>query len=88
VIVRYLDVFRTRDRPPETHAIPVVHPNAALPTSVASEFFEPVAGRNAQIVQRSGDLKLPDLASRNRLDVHESPHAFPSGESFGIPVFE
>jgi hypothetical protein len=50
VIVRYFDIVSILLMPHEANPILVVDPDAVLPMPVSLEFFQPIAGRNSEIV--------------------------------------
>jgi len=82
VIVHDLDVFRTGIRPAKADAELVVDADAVLPGAVPLERFESVAWRDAQVVEPSRDLQLPQLAPRDRRDVREPSDLHAARESF------
>jgi len=72
VIIHDLYVFGACERPPKADTELLVHADTVLPGAVAFEGFEPVARRDAEVFEMAGDLQLPKLESRDRLDVHEA----------------
>src|SRR5665648_862578 len=88
VIVHDLDVFGTGCRPAEADAVLVVDADAVLAGAGALERLEPVAGRDAQVVEASGDLQLAQPAARDRLEVHEASDPPTTGQRLRIRVLE
>jgi hypothetical protein len=88
VVVHDLDILRTGSRPAEADAILVIHPDAVLAHAIAPERFEAVARRHTEVVEHGRNLALPELSSRNRLDVDETLHPNSTGESFGVRILE
>jgi hypothetical protein len=43
-----------------------------LPCAITFQRFQPIAGRHPKIVQSARNLQLPQLASGDSRDVHES----------------
>ena len=74
---------RSRRGPAETEPILIVHPNAVLSGPIALKRLEPVAGWHSEVVEASGDLELPQLATCDRLDTREPLHPRPPA-SFSV----
>jgi hypothetical protein len=51
VIIDDLDVNRSRARPDKADAVLVVGPNRMLPSSIASQGFEPIARGHAELIE-------------------------------------
>ena len=64
----------------------VVDANAVLPDPIAFERLESVAGRDAKVIELSGDLKLAELATRHRLERDEAPDPPAGAERCGIRI--
>jgi hypothetical protein len=85
VVIHDLDVFSAAGRPAEANPELVVDPDAVLPSAVAPERFEPVAGRHLKVFEPACDLQLPKLAPSGRLyapEPFDSP-AFRQGLGLG-----
>jgi len=57
-----------------------------LTCPVALESLEPIPRRDSQVVERSGNLKLPQLPPRHSLDGDELLHPLSAGQSLGRTV--
>jgi hypothetical protein len=66
----------------------IVDTNAPLSGAVAREFFQTVAGRNAQKIKRCGGMKLLQLAHGDDGKGIEPHHAPPLKQSFRIGTME
>jgi len=84
MIIHDFDVLCAPRSPAEAHAELIVHADTVLPGAVALECFEPVPWRHPEIFQPARDLQLPQLASRNGLDVREPPDPPAFRESFRV----
>jgi hypothetical protein len=62
VVVDDLDVFRARWGPDEADTPLLVDPDAVLPDAVALEGFEPVPGRDFEVIQDFGGIEHDELA--------------------------
>jgi hypothetical protein len=71
VIVHDFNVFRAGRRPTEAHAELIVHAKTMLAGPVALQGLQPVAWRDTKVFKPTRDLQLPQLASRDGLDVHK-----------------
>ena len=58
MVVGYFNAGRARVRPYETDAVLIVYANTVFPNSVASQSFEPVAGRYTKIAQDGRGIEL------------------------------
>lgn len=72
MVVHDLNVTRAPGYPAEAHAELIVHTDTELPGSVTLERFETVPRWHSEILQTVRDLQLQQLASRDRLDAHET----------------
>ena len=86
MVVDDLDILGTCSSPREADAITIVDPNAVLTRPVADKRFESVAWRNAEVVQRPGDLKLSKLSQGYTLEACESRSPDSSGKTLGVLV--
>lgn len=84
VIIHDLDFFGACIRPAETEPVLIIDADAVLADPVAFQRFQPVARWNAEIVQPIGDLQLPELATRNSLDVDEAADTLTTSQMFSI----
>jgi hypothetical protein len=62
MVIDDFDVFRTAIRPSKTDAKLIVDADTALPTPVAAQCFEAIAGRRCQIAQLNRRIQLDELA--------------------------
>ena len=77
MVIDDLDIFRSRHRLSEADAVLVVDADAVLAGASALERFEPVAGRNPQIVQLVSGFDEQKFAVRHPLQVvTELCHSF------------
>ena len=84
VIIHDLDFLGACIRPAEAKPILIIYADAVLTDAVALQPLQPVARWNAEIVQPIGDLQLPELATRNSLDVDEAADTLTTGQKFSI----
>ena len=68
MIVDDFNVPRAVVSPAKADSPLVVDPDAVLPTSIAGKFLEPVAGRDAKVVQILGAIENLQLALGLRLE--------------------
>lgn len=80
VVVDDLDIDRSGVGPCEADAVLVVDPDGVLTCPVTDEFLQPVAGRDAQVVDGAGDVEHLQPPVRGTL--HVRPQA---GRSFQLP---
>ena len=73
VIVDNLNLPCVAIAPDETNAPLLVDANAMLPKSVATRSFEPVAGRDPQIIEASGRVDRNQFGPSPLLDLHGQP---------------
>jgi hypothetical protein len=69
VIVYNLHTLDPAFGPDETHAVFVIDANGMLAFAIALERFQPIAGRDPQVVELLGDVELLEFAEGNFLDV-------------------
>jgi len=68
VIISDLNFVRAVNSPDEADAVLIVDPDAMLSDPVALQRFQPVAWRDAQVVQVGGCFNLVQFAKSNRCD--------------------
>jgi hypothetical protein len=68
----------------KTDAPLVIDANAPLPGAVARKFFQTIAGRHTQEIQRHRGVKLLQLANGDALDGDESRHTQTTEQAFGV----
>ena len=56
------------------------------PLDLRPQPLEPVAGRDVQVVEASGDLQVAQLAPRHRFDRLEASHPAAPGQRLGVGV--
>lgn len=66
MVVNDFNVLRAASGPPETNPVLVVDPNTVLSSPAASEFFEMIARRSAEVTQLLGLVEVVELALRHR----------------------
>lgn len=74
--------------PTKANAPLIVDADAVLSPSLPLQCLEAIAGRNAKIFKVTGDLKLPQLASRNDGYVYKSPDALTPGQGLRVGALE
>jgi hypothetical protein len=57
VIIDYFHVISISVSPFETDTILVVDSNAVLPGTIAGEFFQPISGRDCQVIQGESSIQ-------------------------------
>jgi hypothetical protein len=89
VVVHDLDFVRVASIPAKADSPLVVDADAVLPGAPASEFLEPIARGNSEVVERRGRIHLPQLAKRDPLKVGTHlPDGLPIEQAPRIPVAE
>ena len=84
MIVYDFHILDTVFGPDETHAVCVVETNGMLAFAVALKRFQPIAGRDPQVVELLGDVELLEFAKGNFLDVSRQVRsAFPFVDLLG-----
>jgi len=68
VIIDDLDVVRIAVEPAEADPPLVIHPDAVLPTAIAFQSLQMVAGGNFQIVEPLGSVHLNELAQHHTME--------------------
>jgi hypothetical protein len=73
--------------PTEAYAPSIVDPDAVLPNAASDQFFEPVTGRGAQVVQCLGRIKEKELAQRPPLNIgRQSPRSLTPKHSLRLAI--
>jgi hypothetical protein len=78
MVVDDLDIKGCSVMPPEANLPLLVDAKAVLPTPIALQRFEAIAGRYPQIVQGSCLVQRTQLAQSDRLDLQGQPPASPA----------
>ncbi len=73
MIVRNLDFMGSIVFPDEANPVLIVDPDAVLSGAAAFQRFQPVAGRDAEVAERTGSFNLVQLAQRDRGDRRPAP---------------
>jgi hypothetical protein len=88
MIIRDLNIMRPIGLPFETYPPLVVDSNAVLALPIAFQSLQLVAGWNAQVTYYCGSLQLQQFASRNPLNILESPNCLAIKERLGFGARE
>jgi len=88
MVVDDLDILGACSGPAKADPVLVVDADRMLSGTVAFERLEPVARRDSQVVQPTGDLQLTQLAPRDLLDRLKTPDPAAMGEGLGIGIAE
>jgi len=85
VVVNYLRLLWSGVRPYEADAPLVIDPDAVLTDAIAFQSFEPISGRNPQVIERSSGSQLAKLPQRRRMDPRiYGRHALTAPQSLGV----
>jgi hypothetical protein len=87
MVVNDPDIIGCSVMPSKTDPPLLIDADAVLPPPIALQRFEPIAGRYAEIVQRSGLIQHTQLTQSSRLDLYgQSPtsKATPNARCLGI----
>jgi hypothetical protein len=88
VVIHYLNVSRTLDRPHEAHAPLIIDADTVLPFAVALQGFEPITGRGCQIQQNVRRVQLVQFAPGHRLDIHKASYPVAPMQCFRISALK
>lgn len=89
VVVNDLHLLRSGVGPHEADAPLVVDPDAVLTGSITLERFEPVAGRNAEVLQDLSGPHLTKLAQRHPEDPRvQGRHSLTMPQPLGVLATE
>ncbi len=89
MIIDYLHDVCIPTFPAKTDSPLVVDANAVLSRSITCQLLEAISGRHAQVVERSGRVKLGKLAQRDAVNgLRQLPDWLPVEEALGILVPE
>jgi hypothetical protein len=83
VVVRDLDVVGVTTPPSEADPPLVIDPDAVLPLPITAQSFQPVARRDAQVVQAVRSVQHPELPQCHPLHIGSKP---PDGVPFEQPL--
>jgi hypothetical protein len=84
VIIYDFNVVGLAVAPDEANPPLIIDPDAMLAGPITFERLEPVAGRNAQILQPPGCMKVEEPAPGHALDRAEPPHGLILEEGLGV----
>jgi hypothetical protein len=84
MIVNDLDLLSPAFAPTKAHPPLIIDSNAELPSSITLERFQPIARWNTQVVQHSGDLQLPQLATRCTGEIRKPSDSIASGQGLRV----
>jgi hypothetical protein len=84
MVIHDFDVLCRATRPPKTDSPLVIDPDAVLTLPVAPQGLESVPRRDPHVIEASGDLELPQLASSHGRTTLEASDPVTSCERFGI----
>jgi hypothetical protein len=88
MVIYDFDIVRLTIDPAKTNAPLIVDPDRMLPGSTATQGLQPVAGRNAEIVQSGGSVKQQKLAADDTFDRRKAADRPVVEEQFGIALRE
>ena len=89
MIVNDLHLLWPSIRPHEADPPLVVDPDAVLPCSITLQSFEPVAGRDAKVIEHRRRTHLTKLAQCDPVDPWiDGPHTLATPQPFGLLVAE
>ena len=69
MIVNDLDLMRIAVLPSEANAPLIVDPNTVQPSALPSQLLQPVARRNAQIIESLGSIDDDQVAQHGALEI-------------------
>lgn len=84
MVINDLHILSAMPRPTEADSPLIIDPNAVLPLTVAPQSLQAIARRNAQVIEASGDLELPQLATSDGRDALKAPDTLSTREGFGV----
>jgi hypothetical protein len=84
VVINDLHILSALSAPAEADSPLIIDPDAVLPLPVTPQDLQPIAGRNAQVIEAGGDLKLAQLATSHDRDTLKVPDALSAREGFGV----
>lgn len=88
MVIDYLDVESLAALKAETDAPLVVDANAPLMLSVAFQGFQPILGRNPQVLQAPRDIKLRQFSERHPFNIDETWNSLTSEQGLRFAAFE
>jgi hypothetical protein len=88
MVINNFNIFGTSFCPSKANATLPVNTDAVLPGSVAFERFQSVSWRYSQILKVSGNFKLPQFSTSDRLEVRESLDSDSLRKCLGIGTLE
>jgi hypothetical protein len=89
VVVNNFDVEGVSFLPEKAETIPIVNANAVLTFTVSTQFFQMIAGRNAQIIQGHGSVEHEQFPQGNSLEFSRQAGVTPSlKKMFGFAITE
>jgi len=88
MVVNNFNIFRSRRRPSKADAPLVVDADGVLTLPAAFEGFQPIPGRDAQVVEATGDLQLSQLSTRHAANAVESSDVITASQGLRIGASE
>jgi hypothetical protein len=90
VIIDNFHILSTCSRPAEAEADAelVVYADAVLTYPVTLQGFDTVARWNAEVINSTCDLQLPQLAARCTFNLMEALDSAAGGQRFGVRILE
>lgn len=83
-----LDAFGVVLGPDEAQPPLFVDADTVLSFSIAFERFEPVTGRNSQVIKSGGPVQLRQLSKRRAFNIHPALHPQAVEERLGVVALE
>jgi hypothetical protein len=84
MVINYLDIVSVAPVPTETESPLIIDPNAVLALARAAQFFEPIARRNPQVLDRSGIVQHDELTTSGLFDSAKTCGTSPIEERLGV----
>jgi hypothetical protein len=88
VIINDLNIVSVAVPPHETHSPLIIDTDAVSAPAVATKFLQPIAGRNAQILQRSRMVQHNEFSARRFLDAQKAQAATTIEERLSVSAPE
>ncbi len=89
MIIDNLNVMGVARAPPKADPPQSVDADAVLPQSVALQFFQPVRGRYAKVIERGRSVEHPELPKGGTLHIGpQPPDRLTMKKSIGVSILE
>ena len=88
MIVHDLDVQGPLSCPGKTYSVLIVDADTVLSHSITSKRFQPITGRDPQIIEFFGSVEHRKLSHRNNLNIHKALDTFTAKQPFRINALE